>query len=88
MCKSSFVNNVVCGACFQERDDELAREQQRQEENDVLRKQFAQHANAFHQWLTDTRQAMMEGTGTLESQLEATKVRAPARWRASSRPPR
>ena len=33
----------------------MAREQQRQEENDVLRKQFAQAANAFHQWLTDTR---------------------------------
>ena len=43
----------------------------------MLRKQFAQHANAFHQWLTDTRQAMMEGTGTLESQLEAPKVRQP-----------
>ena len=40
---------------FQERDDELAREQQRQEENDILRKQFAQAANAFHQWLTETR---------------------------------
>jgi spectrin alpha len=58
---------------IKERDDELAREQQRQEENDLLRKQFAQTANAFHQWLTETRSAMMEGTGTLEAQLEATK---------------
>jgi spectrin alpha len=58
---------------IKERDDELAREQQRQEENDVLRKQFAQAANAFHGWLTETRSAMMEGSGTLESQLEATK---------------
>lgn len=58
---------------IKERDDELAREQQRQEENDILRKQFAQAANAFHQWLTETRSAMMEGTGTLEQQLEATK---------------
>jgi len=61
---------------IRERDDELAREQQRQEENDVLRKQFAQAANAFHAWLTETRSAMMEGSGTLESQLEATKQKA------------
>ena len=48
--------NVRLNSNFvQERDDELAREQQRQEENDVLRKQFAQAANAFHQWLTHTR---------------------------------
>ena len=40
---------------LQERDEELAREQQRQEENDVMRKQFAQAANAFHGWLTETR---------------------------------
>ncbi|XP_023929927.1 spectrin alpha chain-like isoform X4 [Lingula anatina] len=67
---------------IKERDAELAREQQRQEENDVLRKQFAQAANAFHSWLTETRmwlldpQAMMEGTGTLEDQLEATKKKS------------
>jgi len=41
---------------FQERDIELAKEAQRQEENDKLRKEFAKHANAFHQWLTETRQ--------------------------------
>ena len=40
---------------LQERDEELSREQQRQEENDVMRKQFAQAANAFHGWLTETR---------------------------------
>jgi len=61
---------------IRERDDELAREQLRQEENDVLRKQFAQAANAFHQWLTDTRSAMMEGSGTLENQLDATKKKS------------
>ncbi|KAK2145759.1 hypothetical protein NP493_3860g00004 [Ridgeia piscesae] len=61
---------------LQERDEELAREQQRQEENDVMRKQFAQAANAFHGWLTETRTTMMEGNGTLEEQLEATKVKA------------
>ncbi|KAK3088368.1 hypothetical protein FSP39_018301 [Pinctada imbricata] len=61
---------------IKERDVELEREQQRQEENDQLRKQFAQAANAFHAWLTETRAAMMEGSGTLEDQLEATKQKA------------
>lgn len=40
---------------IKERDVELAKEAQRQEENDKLRKEFAKHANAFHQWLADTR---------------------------------
>lgn len=49
-------NDIITSiAVVQERDEELAGEQQRQEENDVLRKQFAQAANAFHHWLTDTR---------------------------------
>lgn len=38
-----------------ERDIELTKEAQRQEENDKLRKEFAKHANAFHAWLTETR---------------------------------
>ena len=38
-----------------ERDDELNKEAKRQEENDKLRKEFAKHANTFHQWLTETR---------------------------------
>lgn len=38
-----------------ERDVELTKEAHRQEENDKLRKEFAKHANAFHQWLTETR---------------------------------
>ena len=42
----------------------------------MLRKQFAQAANAFHGWLTETRAAMMEGSGTLESQLEAVKQKS------------
>ncbi|XP_052834596.1 spectrin alpha chain isoform X3 [Octopus bimaculoides] len=61
---------------IKERDGELNREQQRQEENDQLRKQFAQAANAFHSWLTETRAAMMEGSGSLEDQLEAVKRKA------------
>ncbi|BFZ06026.1 hypothetical protein BsWGS_09066 [Bradybaena similaris] len=61
---------------IRERDNDLNKEEQRQEENDVLRKQFAQAANGFHSWLTHTRAAMMEGSGTLEEQLEATKRKA------------
>jgi len=38
-----------------ERDQELLKEAQRQEDNDRLRKEFARHANAFYQWLTETR---------------------------------
>ncbi|PVD22109.1 hypothetical protein C0Q70_17913 [Pomacea canaliculata] len=61
---------------IKERDTDLDREERRQEENDQLRKQFAHAANAFHSWLTDTRAAMMEGSGSLEEQLEATKRKA------------
>ena len=39
----------------QERELELQKEQRRQEENDRLRQEFAQHANAFHQWIQETR---------------------------------
>lgn len=59
-----------------ERDVELNKEAQRQEENDKLRKEFAKHANAFHQWLTETRTSMMEGSGSLEQQLETLRARA------------
>lgn len=40
---------------LQERELELQKEQRRQEENDKLRQEFAQHANAFHQWIQETR---------------------------------
>ncbi|XP_037044978.1 spectrin alpha chain isoform X3 [Bradysia coprophila] len=66
---------------IEERDGELTKEAHRQEENDKLRKEFAKHANYFHQWLTETRfyilgwdnygTSMMEGSGTLEQQLDA-----------------
>ncbi|XP_053601908.1 spectrin alpha chain isoform X2 [Plodia interpunctella] len=59
-----------------ERDVELTKEAQRQEENDKLRKEFAKHANAFHLWLTETRTSMMEGTGSLEQQLATLRTRA------------
>jgi spectrin alpha len=61
---------------IKERDVDLAKELTRQEENDKLRKEFAKIANAFHSWLTETRSSMMEGSGTLEQQLEATKRKA------------
>merc|ERR1711874_298653 len=38
--------------------------------------EFARHANAFYSWLTETRGMMMEGSGTLEQQLEATRQKA------------
>ena len=65
-----------------ERDMELNKEYQRQEANDRLRRDFAKSSNAFHSWLTETRMwlldgsAMMEGTGSLEAQLEATRRKA------------
>ncbi|XP_033114837.1 spectrin alpha chain, non-erythrocytic 1-like isoform X2 [Anneissia japonica] len=58
---------------IKEREVDLNKELIRQEENDKLRKQFAQLANTFHQWLTETRVAMVEESGTLEIQLEALK---------------
>lgn len=42
----------------QERELELQKEQRRQEENDKLRQEFAQHANAFHQWIQETRYSL------------------------------
>ncbi|EJW75266.1 hypothetical protein WUBG_13823 [Wuchereria bancrofti] len=48
----------------------------RQEDNDKLRRDFARQANAFHHWLTETRAAMMETSGTLEEQLELLKKKA------------
>lgn len=42
---------------IKEREAELLREAKRQEKNEDLRKTFAQHANTFHGWLTDTRWA-------------------------------
>ena len=59
---------------IRERDNELKRESTRQERNDQLRGEFAQHANSFYQWLTETRTSMMETSGSLEGQLEQIRV--------------
>ena len=40
---------------IQQRDIELSKEWKRQEENDRLRRDFAESANLFHQWVTQTR---------------------------------
>merc|ERR1711981_453428 len=61
---------------IKERDSDLDKEALRQEQNGKLRKEFAQHANSFHSWLTETRSSMMEGTGTLEEQLAAVGLKA------------
>ncbi|KAH8851040.1 Spectrin alpha chain [Schistosoma japonicum] len=59
-----------------ERDAELRRETVRQEQNDQLRQQFAVAANSFHQWLQKVRTSMMEGSGTLEEQLEGIREKS------------
>merc|ERR1719285_190412 len=61
---------------IKQRDTELAQEELRQEDNDKLRREFAKHANNCYQWLTDTRQQMMEGSGTLEEQLAYIAIKA------------
>lgn len=67
---------------IQERDLELNKEYQRQEENDRLRREFAKYSDTFYGWLTSTRMwlldgsAMLEGSGSLEAQLEATRRKA------------
>jgi spectrin alpha len=60
---------------IKDRENDLMVEMKRQEEADVLRKQYANEANQFYVWLTQTRNDMIECSvhGTLEAQLEATK---------------
>ncbi|KAL3315949.1 Spectrin alpha chain, non-erythrocytic 1 [Cichlidogyrus casuarinus] len=59
-----------------DRDKDLARERQRQEHHDKLRKEFANHANAFHNWLQSVRASLMESSGTLEDQLETVRAKS------------
>jgi len=61
---------------IKEREMELLKEHQRQEDNDKLRHEFAKQANSFHAWMTETRNQMMEATGTLEEQLDTLKKKA------------
>jgi spectrin alpha len=57
------------------RDADLVQEEQRQKENEDLRKLFAKHANEFYSWLVQTRSDLSDGQGTLEAQLEATQAK-------------
>ena len=82
------VPTTVCLSLSQERESELGREAKRQERNEELRKTFAQHANSFHAWLTDTRTSLMDGLGTLEEQLEAVKVHIVIKYPLTSLVPR
>uniref|UniRef100_A0A8C3CXX5 Spectrin alpha chain, non-erythrocytic 1 n=1 Tax=Cairina moschata TaxID=8855 RepID=A0A8C3CXX5_CAIMO len=52
---------------IKERELELQKEQRRQEENDKLRQEFAQHANAFHQWIQETRYSLSSQEQPLEN---------------------
>uniref|UniRef100_A0A8C9WNN3 Spectrin alpha chain, non-erythrocytic 1 n=1 Tax=Scleropages formosus TaxID=113540 RepID=A0A8C9WNN3_SCLFO len=55
---------------IKERELELQKEQRRQEENDKLRQEFAQHANAFHQWLTAEDPRKHQEIRAMRSQLK------------------
>uniref|UniRef100_A0A914M706 Spectrin alpha chain n=1 Tax=Meloidogyne incognita TaxID=6306 RepID=A0A914M706_MELIC len=61
---------------IKERELELQKEHLRQEDNDKLRREFARQANDFHQWLADTRNEMMEASGSLEQQLDSIRQKA------------
>eukprot|EP00043_Microstomoeca_roanoka_P018637 m.201569 g.201569 ORF g.201569 m.201569 type:complete len:2469 (+) comp16866_c1_seq3:1085-8491(+) len=60
---------------IEERTKDLQAEMKRQADNDEYRRAFAKHANDFNAWLSATRAQLVEGTGTLEEQLEATRKR-------------
>uniref|UniRef100_A0A8C3YBC8 Spectrin alpha chain, non-erythrocytic 1 n=1 Tax=Catharus ustulatus TaxID=91951 RepID=A0A8C3YBC8_CATUS len=61
---------------IKERELELQKEQRRQEENDKLRQEFAQHANAFHQWIQETRYSFSFQDLPLENSLEIRAMRS------------
>uniref|UniRef100_A0A8C3M1D3 Spectrin alpha chain, non-erythrocytic 1 n=1 Tax=Chrysolophus pictus TaxID=9089 RepID=A0A8C3M1D3_CHRPC len=61
---------------IKERELELQKEQRRQEENDKLRQEFAQHANAFHQWIQETRYSLSFQEQLLENCRKHQEIRA------------
>uniref|UniRef100_A0A8C0VTJ9 Spectrin alpha chain, non-erythrocytic 1 n=1 Tax=Cyanistes caeruleus TaxID=156563 RepID=A0A8C0VTJ9_CYACU len=61
---------------IKERELELQKEQRRQEENDKLRQEFAQHANAFHQWIQETRYSLSFQDLPLQNPLEIRAMRS------------
>jgi spectrin alpha len=56
-----------------DRKKDIEEEEHRQRENEDDRKVFAKYANEFYAWLQTTRASLVEGSGTLETQLENTK---------------
>lgn len=64
----------------QERELELQKEQRRQEENDKLRQEFAQHANAFHQWIQETRYSFSFQDLPLGNSLGSICMHPPSLW--------
>ena len=63
---------------IKDREIDLQSEQKRQEDNDNLRQKFANLASDFYDWLTDTRNNMMEIgnlSSSLENQLVATRIK-------------
>ena len=64
---------------IKDREADLQSEKLRQDENDILRQEFAHSASEFYGWLTNTRNEMMEIGNTaanLETQLVATKQKS------------
>ncbi|XP_065068119.1 spectrin alpha chain, non-erythrocytic 1-like [Rhopilema esculentum] len=61
---------------IRERENKLEKESRRQDYNDELRVEFADRANKFHKFLTETRTSMVEISGDLEDQLKFFKERS------------
>ena len=55
---------------------DLRKEAERQRYNDELRQEFAQNANSFHAWLTETRSVMVDSQGDLEDQLKVIQEKS------------
>jgi len=58
---------------IRDRENALEKETRRQDFNDELRQSFAEKANGFNRFVTDTRTSMVDSTGTLEEQLASLK---------------
>ena len=61
---------------IKERNEELDKEEERQAGNDGMRKEYAELANKFHAWLTDTRSQMMDVSGALEEQVATVGLKS------------
>jgi len=66
-------NWATLNAVVIDRDGDIAKEERRQRENEDDRIMFARHANDFYAWLQRTRASLVEGSGSLEQQLDTTK---------------